>query len=192
MSDDEVVINSDNAEKKSEFRILLFEILKLAVIALVIILPIRYYIVQPFFVRGDSMEPSFKDGDYLIVDEISYRFSKPERGDVIIFKIFDSGSQFYIKRIIGLPGEKVQIEGNEIIIINDQYPDGQVLEEDYLASHQRTNGIFISSLDEDEYYVLGDNRLQSADSRRWGAIDKSDITGKAFIRAWPFNRVTKF
>ena len=138
------------------------------------------------------MEPSFEDGDYLLVDEISYRFNEPKRGDVIIFRSPDGGKQFYIKRIIGLPEETIQIQDNKVIIYNDQYPDGQVLTEDYLLSGQLTTGNDLTRLDDNQYYVLGDNRLQSADSRTWGPVDESVITGRAFIRAWPFNRISKF
>ena len=137
------------------------------------------------------MEPSFEDGDYLLVNEISYRFSEPERGDVVIFRYPLDRSQFFIKRIIGLPDETIEIKDNTVVIYNKEKPNGFVLNEDYLAPEQKTLGSSVIKLDDNEYFVLGDNRLQSSDSRRWGPINKSLITGKAFLRPWPFTRASR-
>jgi signal peptidase I len=174
---------------KSEVLAFVWETIKVVVISLAIILPIRYYLVQPFFVKGASMEPNFEDGDYLLVNEISYRFSAPKRGDVIIFRYPLDQSQFFIKRIIGLPSETVEVKDNKITIYNKDKPEGFALDESYLAPEQRTLGNSIIKLDDNEYFVLGDNRLQSSDSRRWGPVNKSLITGKAFLRPWPLTRV---
>ena len=176
---------------KSEILAFVWETVKVVIISLAIILPIRYYLVQPFFVKGASMESSFEDGDYLLIDEISYRFSEPSRGDVIIFRYPENVSQFFIKRIVGLLNETVEIKNNEVIIYNDQNPEGLKLEENYLDSEQQTLGNMLLRLDGNEYFVLGDNRLQSSDSRRWGPVNKTLITGKAFLRAWPFTRFDK-
>ncbi|MEK7076175.1 MAG: signal peptidase I [Patescibacteria group bacterium] len=176
---------------KSEVFAFVWETIKVVVISLAIILPIRYYLVQPFFVKGASMEPSFEDGDYLLVNEISYRFSEPERGDVVIFRYPLDRSQFFIKRIIGLPDETIEIKDNTVVIYNKEKPNGFVLNEDYLAPEQKTLGSSVIKLDDNEYFVLGDNRLQSSDSRRWGPINKSLITGKAFLRPWPFTRASR-
>src|SRR3989344_1997921 len=176
---------------KSEVLAFVWETIKVVVISLAIILPIRYYLVQPFFVKGASMEPSFEDGDYLLVNEISYRFSPPERGDVVIFRYPLDWSQFFIKRIIGLPDETVEIKDNTVKIYNKDEPGGFVLEESYLAPEQKTLGNTVTKLDDNEYFVLGDNRLQSSDSRRWGIVNKSLITGKAFLRPWPFTKSIK-
>lgn len=170
---------------KSDVLAFVWETIKVVVISLAIILPIRYYLVQPFFVKGASMEPNFEDGDYLLVDELSYRFSTPDRGDVIIFRYPMDPSQFFIKRIIGLPSETVSIKDNAVTIYNKDKPEGFVLDESYLAPEQKTIGNSIIKLDDSEYFVLGDNRLQSSDSRRWGAVNRSLITGKAFLRPWP-------
>src|SRR3989344_859012 len=178
-------------EKNNELLAFVWETIKVVVISLAIILPIRYYLVQPFFVKGASMEPSFEDGDYLLVDEISYRFSDPERGDVIIFRYPVDQSQFFIKRIIGLPDETIAIKDNTITIYNKDEPGGLVLGESYLDPEQKTFGNTVRKLDDNEYFVLGDNRLQSSDSRRWGALNKSLITGKAFLRPWPINKTFK-
>ena len=101
---------------RNEMLMFVWETIKVVVVSLAIILPIRYYLVQPFFVKGASMEANFEDGDYLLVDEISYRFSEPARGDVIIFRYPEDRSQFFIKRIIGLPGETVEIKSNKVTI----------------------------------------------------------------------------
>lgn len=176
---------------KSDILAFAWETIKVVVISLAIILPIRYYLVQPFFVKGASMEPSFEDGDYLLVDELSYRFSPPERGDVIIFRYPNDPSQFFIKRIIGLPNETVEIKFNTVKVYSKDNPEGFVLDEDYLSSEQKTLGDMVVKIDDNEYFVLGDNRLQSSDSRRWGAVNKSLITGRAFMRPWPFTKTIK-
>ena len=177
---------------RNEMLMFVWETIKVVVVSLAIILPIRYYLVQPFFVKGASMETNFEDGDYLLVDEISYRFSEPARGDVIIFRYPEDRSQFFIKRIIGLPGETVEIKSNKVTIYDaDDTGNEFVLSENYLDASQETLGNMLTRLDDNEYFVLGDNRLQSSDSRRWGPVDKALITGKAFLRAWPFNKFDK-
>src|SRR3989338_5762863 len=163
---------------KSDVLAFVWETVKVVVISLAIILPIRYYLVQPFFVKGASMEPSFEDGDYLLVNEISYRFSPPERGDVVIFRYPLDWSQFFIKRIIGLPDETVEIKNDTVKIYNKDKPEGFILDESYLAPEQKTIGNSVVKLDDNEYFVLGDNRLQSSDSRRWGQVNRTLITGK--------------
>src|SRR4030043_174613 len=162
-----------------------WEILKIVIIALVIVVPIRYFLFQPFFVKGQSMEPNFENGDYLIVDEISYRFREPQRGEVVVFKYPRNLSQRYIKRIIGLPGEKIEIKDGKILIFN---ANGiQALDEsNYLPIYIVTPGVIQTSLAENEYFVLGDNRPSSSDSRYWGPLPREDIIGRVFFRAWPF------
>jgi len=183
--------NVQNSTPKNEVLAFVWETVKVVVISLAIILPIRYYLVQPFFVKGASMEPNFEDGDYLLVDEISYRFSEPARGDVIIFRYPEDKSQFFIKRIVGLPGETIEIKNNKVIIYNVQSPEGFNLKENYLSPEQDTLGNMLLRLDDNEYFVLGDNRLQSSDSRRWGPINETLVTGKVFLRAWPFTKFNK-
>ncbi len=194
MPDDNKLINGPDLlqpkieKPKGQTLLMIWETVKVLVISLAIILPIRYYLVQPFFVKGASMEPDFEDGDYILIDEISYRFKGPERGDVIIFRYPEDHTQFFIKRVIGLPGETVEIKNDRVTIYNQEAPKGETLKEDYLASYEKTLGDLKVNLGINEYYVLGDNRLQSSDSRRWGPVDKSLITGRAFIRPWPFRR----
>lgn len=178
---------------KSESISFVWETIKIIVISLVIILPIRYYLIQPFFVKGASMEPNFENKDYLLIDELSYRFNPPERGEVIVFKYpYDDEHPFYIKRIIGLPNETVEIRNNVVKIFNDEYKGGFILKETYLDSSQKTLGDVIVRLKNNEYFVMGDNRLQSSDSRRWGVLNKKFITGRAMIRLWPISTITKF
>ena len=173
------------------FLVFIWEILKIVIIALLIVLPIRYFIFQPFIVRGESMEPNFHHGDYLIIDQISYRLREPERGEVIVFKYPNNHSVRYIKRVIGLPGEIVEIKDGQIFIYNN---DQEILleESNYLFSSAFTPGDIYLPLNKDEYFVLGDNRNASADSRRWGALPREDIIGRTLIRAWPFNAFAMF
>ena len=167
-----------------------WEIAKIVIIALLIVVPIRYFIFQPFFVRGQSMEPNFHNGDYLIIDEISYRFEDPSRGEVIVFKYPNNPSQRYIKRIIGLPGERIEIEDGKVLIY--QNGTAQVLDESgYLSEFLQTSGDIEISLDEDEYFVLGDNRSLSSDSRRWGSLPEENIIGRVLLRAWPLEAMAK-
>ena len=174
-----------------KFLSFIWEITKISIIALVIVVPIRYFLFQPFFVRGQSMEPNFENGDYLIVDEISYRFREPQRGEVVVFKYPQNPSQRFIKRIIGLPGETIEIKDGKITISKDG--NSQVLNEsEYLSFSLYTSGNISVALDKDEYFVLGDNRAFSFDSRRFGVLSKEEIIGRTFLRAWPFTSLSKF
>ncbi len=176
------------------FLVFLFELVKIVVISLVIIIPIRYFLIQPFYVKGASMEPNFFDHEYLIIDEISYRFNEPERGDIVVFRYPRDPQEFFIKRLIGLPGETVQIKDGDVIVYNAKEEQGMILDEAYLGEDVKT----YSNTDEkiqlgpDEYFVLGDNRNASKDSRSFGPVNKNFITGRVFFRGWPFDRVTVF
>jgi signal peptidase I len=168
------------------------ELIKIAVIAFVIVAPIRYFIFQPFIVSGASMVPNFSSGDYLIIDEISYRFSEPQRGDVIVFNasfIKGYSGQRFIKRIIGLPGETVDIKNGKVSIIENG--KAKVLDENYLPENIKTYGDVKDTLKTDEYFVLGDNRDYSYDSRMWGVVAKKDIIGKALIRVLPITNFSE-
>lgn len=170
----------------------LFEILKVVAISLAIILPVRYFLIQPFYVRGASMEPNFQDHEYLIIDEISYRFREPSRGDVIVLRD-PRGSQYLIKRIVALPGETIDMEGGRIFIKNEEHPRGIELDESiYLDESVQTSGTESANLGPEEYFVAGDNRPSSLDSRIFGPIPKDDIVGRAWIRAWPLGRLAIF
>lgn len=166
------------------FFLFLLEIFQIVILALVIVIPIRYFIFQPFIVKGQSMEPNFENGDYLIVDEISMRIKDFERGDVVVFKNPLNPSQRFIKRIIGLPGETVKIEKGNITIIKGN--ENFVLKEPYLQHSWESRDQEVR-LGTDEYFVLGDNRNFSFDSREFGPIHKKYIIGKVILRLWPFS-----
>lgn len=167
----------------------IWEIGKIVFIALLIVIPIRYFLFQPFFVRGASMEPNFQNSDYLIVDQISYRFRDPKRGEVIVFKHPRGLSRRYIKRIIGLPGETIKIKNNKVMIYYNT--EGAILDElDYLPLNTQTPGETKVTLVENEFFVLGDNRIASSDSRRWGPLSRKNIVGRVFFRAWPLDNLT--
>lgn len=169
----------------------ILEVTKIIVIALAIVIPIRYLLFQPFIVKGQSMEPNFFNGDYLIIDELSYRLRLPQRGEIIVFDSpFDPSSR-YIKRIIGLPGETVEIKNEEVTIYSsdDNY---QTLDETkYLPEDIQTAGDLKVTLNDNEYFVLGDNRLVSYDSRKFGPLLKEAIIGRVYLRAWPFDLLDK-
>lgn len=168
------------------------ELIRVVVISLAIILPVRYFLVQPFYVKGASMEPSFYDREYLVIDELSYRLRDPERGEIIVFRYPNDPRQFFIKRVIGLPGETVQFDNGKIIIKNAEHPKGFALQEQYLDPALLTTGGQEVALGRDKYYLLGDNRTSSLDSRYFGALTRSYIIGRVWIRGWPLDRVTKF
>jgi signal peptidase I len=157
------------------------------VLTAIIVLPIRFFIAQPFIVNGSSMSPTFETGQYLIVDQLSYRFHDPVRGDVIIFKYPGNTKIFYIKRIIGLPGETVNINENTVTIINSDNPNGFILDESFVIFPKET--FMEKTLSDSEYFVMGDNRAASSDSRVWGPLSKDLVVGKAFVRLWPFNKI---
>ncbi len=157
------------------------EILEVAIIAAVIVLPIRMFIFQPFIVSGASMEPTFHTGDYLIVDELSYRFNEPQRGDVVVFEYPNDPSQKFIKRIIGLPGETIEVSEGKVFLIQDSEKI-QIQEDSYLDKKTLTPYDKKMTLNSNQYFVMGDNRVASYDSRRWGALPKDLIIGKSIIK----------
>ena len=168
----------------------MWEIIKVLLISLAIVLPIRYFIVQPFIVRGASMEPNFYDKQYLIIDEASYYFRSPSRGEVIVFHYPKDTSQFFIKRIIGLPGEKVEIHEGRVMVFSNEHPEGMQLDETYLAPpNDPTYPDGTVSLSSSEYFLMGDNRDFSSDSRTWGPMDKKFMVGRTLFRAWPLNKI---
>jgi signal peptidase I len=172
-------------EKKEN---ILTEIIRFSLIALLIVLPIRMFVAQPFIVSGASMETTFSTGEYLIVDQLTYHFENPKRGDVIIFRYPKDPSKFFIKRIIGIPGDTVRIEGRAVTIINAENPEGFVLDEDYILDMRPTTTL-TESLGEGEYFVMGDNRDASSDSRAWGVLQRDKIVGRAFLRLFPMSEI---
>ncbi|MCX6766654.1 MAG: signal peptidase I [Candidatus Moranbacteria bacterium] len=186
------------------FKGVIWEIVKMVFWVVVIIVPIRVFLIQPFFVQGASMEPNFEDKQYLIVNELGYKttslggaftvkpFKELQRGDVVVFRYPKNPSIFYIKRIIGLPGEKIEISNDRVKIFNAENPNGFVLDEGkYLSASVMTAGEINLTLG-DEYFVMGDNREYSSDSRSWGPVPAQDVMGKVVLRAWPFNKAGIF
>lgn len=176
------------------FALFIFELLKIVLISLVIIIPVRYFLIQPFYVKGASMEPNFHDKEYLIVDEISYRLNSPKRGDIIVFRYPRNPQEYFIKRLIALPGEKVQVKDGGVYIFNAEHPEGFRLEEGYLGEGVKTYGFSedITTLGDEEIFVLGDNRNASKDSRTFGPVNKSFLIGRVLFRGYPFDKMGTF
>ncbi|OGH68494.1 MAG: signal peptidase I [Candidatus Magasanikbacteria bacterium RIFCSPLOWO2_02_FULL_44_11] len=168
------------------------EVLRIAILAAVTIVVIRYFLFKPFYVKGASMEPNFYDHEYLIIDELSYRLREPVRGEVIVFRYPNNPEEYFLKRIVALPGERIKISAGKVAIYNADHPEGIAVKENYLPHDLATLGEKISTLGQDEYFVLGDNRPNSFDSRRFGPIHKSAIVGRALFRGWPVSRIEKF
>lgn len=180
--------NKEALLKKNNQNQSLREFVFFVMMTLLIVLPIRIFIAQPFIVSGASMNPSFADGEYIIVDQISYKTLQPlQRGDIIIFKSPQDPSKFLIKRIIGLPNEIIEILGEDIYI-KKEGEDFKKIEEDYLKVDFNA---YVKSLklENDEFFVLGDNRNNSIDSRYFGAVKKDLIIGRAFLRLLPIGKI---
>lgn len=163
------------------------ELLKFALVAAAIVIPVRLYVAQPFIVSGASMDPTFETGQYLIVDELSYHFEEPKRGEVIIFHYPKDPKQFFIKRIIGLPGETVKIENGQVEVV-DKNGKAITLSETYIKN-QGNGSNMIKTLGAGEYFVMGDNRPESSDSRSWGVLPEKNIVGRAFLRLLPVQTI---
>ncbi len=183
------ILNQQQPKKESFIK----EITKFSIIALAIVIPIRTFIAQPFIVSGASMDPTFATDQYLIVDQISYRLEKPHRDDVIIFKYPLDPKTYFIKRIIALPGETISMDNGKVTILNKENPKGFLLNEDnYITKNHRTSDTFTRELGLDEYFVMGDNRPQSSDSRTWGVLESKYIVGRPFIRLFPISKISIF
>ncbi len=177
-------LSQKNEKKEKSF---LRELAEFAVIAFIVVIPFRMYVAQPFVVNGASMDPTFENGEYLIVDQLTYHFKKPQRGSILIFKYPNDTSKYFIKRVIGLPGETVRGKEGAITIINKENPEGITLEEPYIKLQKMDS--FETKLGNREYFVMGDNRLGSADSRMWGALPEEDVVGRPILRLFPFSRI---
>ncbi len=165
--------------------------LLLWIISVVIVVKIaQVYVVQPFIVDGGSMLPTFHNKEFLLVDKFSYLVGEPNRGDIMIFKLYEGGSNQYvgkhlIKRVVGLPGERVVVREGVTTIYNDTYPEGFTLDESFVMYKDKEKNIDMI-LDENHYFVMGDNRAQSYDSRDWGPLDRENIKGQVLFRIYPF------
>ncbi len=171
-----------------------WDLIRFAVIALAIVIPIRLWIAQPFIVSGESMFPTFNHGEYLIIDELSYNTGEPHRGDVVIFHYPKNPSVYFIKRVIGLPGEIIEITNGKVKII-PHCPDTAIcadtsftLTEPYINEKFTTTGRY--ELGPEDYFVLGDNRNRSSDSRSWGTVPRKLMVGRAYLRLLPFTSVS--
>lgn len=182
-----------------------WEVIKTVGGILLLLVIFRFYIFQPFSIKGSSMEPTFQEGEYLIVNEFTYLFTEPKRGDVVVFKhpepacndfvdsnyinrVFLQGPcSNYIKRVVGLPGEEITIKDGVVSVRNKEKPNGFILDEKYIPEGITTLGNQVRTLENDEFFVLGDNRMPNAssDSREWGPLPKKHIIGKAFVVLLP-------
>lgn len=177
-----------NRKKTGGFLGLTMELVSIVIGAFLFAFLIRTFVVQPFFVKGQSMEPNYFEKEYLVIDEISYRFRDPKRGEVVVFKYPKDPSTYFIKRVIGLPNEIISIKNGKIVIYNKEHEGGVELGEPYLSDNVYTAGDIYVTLGENEFYVLGDNRPRSSDSRQWGVLDRKYITGRTWLRIWPLNQ----
>lgn len=168
------------------------EMLQVLAVSLAIIIPVRWFLIQPFYVQGASMEPNFFDHEYLIIDELSYRVGDPSRGDVVVFHYPQDPKQFFIKRVIGLPGETVEVANGRIKIYNDTHPNGVLLDETVYLDQDFTAASQTVTLKADEFYLLGDNRSSSLDSRFFGPVKRKHIVGRVWVRGYPVDRWKHF
>lgn len=162
-----------------------WDLAKTGVVVFILAFLIRYFFIQPYVVDGESMMPNYENNEYLLAEKVSYYIHPPQRGDVVIFKYPRNPSVNYIKRVIGLPGETVKIANNQIVIINKDHPNGMALDESYIPKSFQTltynNEVIDKTLNNDEFFVLGDNREHSSDSREWGILPKSNISGRSWL-----------
>ncbi|MDD5606126.1 MAG: signal peptidase I [Patescibacteria group bacterium] len=166
--------------------IFIYDVFKTVSTVLGVAFLIRFFLIQPFYVSGPSMEPNFHNNQYIIVDQVSYRFSAPDRGNVVVFKWPQNIAVSFIKRVIGLPGETVEIKDGKVYIYNNENPGGTLLDESYLQG-VATPTDTRRKLGKNEYFVMGDNRNNSSDSRSWGPVPRNLIVGKVWVVVYPFS-----
>ncbi|MFH0912050.1 MAG: signal peptidase I [Patescibacteria group bacterium] len=164
--------------------VFIYDVFKTVTTVLGVAFLIRFFLIQPFYVSGQSMEPNFENNQYIIVDQISYRFHTPRRGDVIVFKYPLNTAFSFIKRIVALPGEQVSIHNGKVTIYSQEHPQGFQLVEPY--TKVATVADLDTTLEDDEYFVLGDNRPVSSDSRSWGVLPRDKIIGRVWVVLYPF------
>ena len=165
--------------------ILFFDVLKIVFVACLIVTVVRLFVAEPFIVSGDSMSPTFSSNDFLVVDEMSYELRAPARGDVIIFHYPLDPSTFFIKRLIGLPGDTVIVNNGSIFVKTANNKTLHLLTEPYVSIGSPKIQTSTTTLSDEEYFVLGDNRNSSFDSRVWGPVPRRYIVGKALVRLYP-------
>ncbi len=182
---------SELAATVRSIALFVWDLAKVFLVAFVLVWGIiRPFIAEPFVVSGSSMVPNFHNREYLIVEKLSYRFHQPERGDVIVFRYPKDPTQYFIKRIIALPGERVTVGQGRVTVYNTAHPEGFTLDETYLPDQNVTLGRpELVELSGSEYYVLGDNRMYSSDSRVWGPLPKAEFIGKVWLRVLPLSQL---
>jgi signal peptidase I len=172
--------------------VFILEVLQIVIISAAIIIPIRTFLIQPFYVKGASMEPNFYDHEYLIIDELSFRMREPLRGEIVVFRYPRDSSQYFIKRVVGLPGETIEVADKRVTVYNTEFPNGKVLDETQYLDGVTTEGKKKTTLGAEEYFVLGDNRDESLDSRSFGPVTRDHIVGRVWVRGLPLSRVGTF
>ena len=183
-----------NTNPTKDFFYFVADLLKTGIIVFIIAFSLRYFVVQPFIVDGESMMPNFINNEYLLAEKVSYLAGEPKRGDVVIFRYPGNPRVSYIKRVIALPHEKVSIKDNKVTVFNEKNPNGIILDESlYLPSNTLTltpgnENEYEKSTGENEYFVMGDNRQHSSDSREWGVLPKSNIIGRSWLTLLPVNK----
>ncbi|MDE1975086.1 MAG: signal peptidase I [Patescibacteria group bacterium] len=183
------IMPPESSQKEHSFGRSVWEWVKVIAIALIVALPIRFFIAEPFVVNGASMDPTFDTGQFLIVDRLTYDFEKPQRGDVIVFKYPGDTSIYYIKRIIGLPGETVIVKDGQVGIKEPGASDTIPLAQPYVDQDHASHDSGVYPLGKGQYFVMGDNRAQSSDSRAWGPLNADLIVGRPIVRITPFNKL---
>ena len=168
-----------------------FDVVKILFLAVVLVEVVRLFVAQPFVVSGDSMVPTFYPNDYVVIDELTYELHKPQRGDIIIFHYPLDPSIYFIKRLIGLPGDTVMVD-NGSVFVQSGTSTQRLLTEPYLEAGVPKIETGTTTLGPDEYFVLGDNRNSSFDSRVWGPVPGRYIVGRAFVRLFPFTHTTLY
>ncbi len=174
-------------EKHINWKEIIKEIIWIVVIVFGVIIPFRVYVAEPYLVDGKSMDPTFETTDYLIVDKISDKAKHPERNSVVVFKYPENPKKNFIKRIIGLPGETVVVTKDAVKIINEENPKGFFLDQPYVVHKAEIE--VTKKLGENEYFVMGDNRADSFDSRYWGPLDSKFILGRPVVQLWPLTKI---
>jgi len=181
-------ISTEQPKPSTPIKEHIIELFQTLVIFATIAIIIYWLIAQPHKVSGASMFPNFKDGDFIITDKLTYKFGEPKRGDVVVFKNPRDESEGFIKRIMGLPGDRIKVENGHV------YINGKMVNEGFLKSDVITpGGSFMHEGQEivvqpGEYIAMGDNRQHSSDSREWGFVTKKEIIGRVFLRYWPANQ----
>ena len=188
-------LSLDGSNPAKDFFAFMLDLGKTAAIVFIIAFLLRYFAVQPYIVDGESMMPTYQNREYLLAEKISYLIGEPKRGDVVVFNYPKNPRVNYIKRIVGLPNETVKIENSVVTIVNNQNPKGFVLTEDYLPPNFKTltsasGGTFEKKLANDEYFVMGDNREHSSDSREWGVLPRNLIVGRSWVTLLPLDRTS--